>query len=123
MRDNNLFEKSDEEIHQYFIDKYPHVPTLKKHTNKMSKLMNFLDKERYKYWYNVYLKYKLDVAANQNEKLKNETIYDINDLIEKVLRYYRTSENKNTDLFLKALLIIGKHHSSKQSIYDAATLV
>ncbi len=107
MRDNNLFDKSDELIHQFFIDKYPHVPTRKKHTDRMSKLMNFLDRDRYNYWHNVYKKYKLEVAANQNEKLKDETIYDANDLIEKVLLYYRTHENKSTDKLLLLLYLQG----------------
>ncbi len=29
LRDNNLFDKSDEEIHQFFTAKYPHVISLK----------------------------------------------------------------------------------------------
>ncbi len=107
MRDNNLFGKSDQEIHQFFTDKYPHVPTRKKHTDRMNKLMKYLDKERYQYWYDTYKKYKLEVAANQNEKLKSETINDVNELIEKVLVYYRTHENKGTDKLLLLLYLQG----------------
>lgn len=81
MRDNNLFEKSEEEIHQLFIDKYPNIRTRKKHTDKISKLMKSIDKARYEYWHNVYSKYKLEMKANQDEKLKTETIYDVNDLL------------------------------------------